>query len=85
MRGLRDYWFNSHVEYMQKINDLSTNGEKAEDYCVQKSQWVMQENDSRWVDCFKKSSNLDHLLSKDKDFECEKEPFMSEKLLKLIT
>ena len=42
---------------------------------------MLKENEQKWVDCFKKSSNLD---SKIKDKECEKVPFMSDSLLKLI-
>jgi hypothetical protein len=58
---------------MQKINDLSEveSPEKAEDYCSTKSEWVLKENESKWVDCFKKYSS-------------EKAPFMSDKLLKMI-
>ena len=82
-RSLRGFWFQKHIDYMQKINDISNplEAEKAEDYCATKSEWVLKENEAKWVDCFKKSSNLD---SKIKDKECEKVPFMSDSLLKLI-
>lgn len=68
---------------MQKINNISNplEAEKAEEYCATKSEWVLKENEAKWVDCFKKSSNLD---SKIKDKECGKVPFMSDSLLKLI-
>ena len=54
---------------MQKINDISNplEAEKAEEYCATKSEWVLKENEAKWVDCFKKSSNLDSKI-KDKEF-----------------
>lgn len=75
---------------MQKINDLSLFShpqlvEKAEEYCTTRSDWILKESESKWVECFKKSSNLE---SKEnpmgKDHECKKPPFTSEKLLKMI-
>lgn len=74
-KSQRDYWFDKHINYMHKINDLSLSDtplliEKAEDYCTNKSDWVLKESDSKWVECFKKCS--------------EKDPFMSDKLLKTI-
>ena len=53
---------------MQRVNNLALSdtefkvqdalAEKAEDYVTTKSDWVFSENDSKWVDCFKKSSNI---------------------------
>ena len=56
---------------------------KAEDFCATKSEWVLKEHDSSWVDCFKKTCNLEHKM-KGKDYECTAPPFMSDKLLTMI-
>jgi uncharacterized protein YdcH (DUF465 family) len=46
---------------------------------------VLKENDSKWVDCFKKASNLDaKIKAKEGDFKCERPPFKSKKLLQMI-
>ena len=89
IRNQRNQWFFRHIEYIQKINDNSFfDNEKliaaAEKYCDEKSEWVLKEDQSRWVDCFKKSSNIE---SKSKDLDDEElavPPFMSDKLLKMI-
>jgi len=87
---VRDSWFEKQVTYMQRINDLSlfddaTLVDKAEDYCTTKSDWVMKENESKWVDCFKKSSNVPSTSNPmSKDFKCTKPPFTSNKLLKMM-
>lgn len=80
MRNLRNDWFSKHIEYMQKINDRSLCDHadvkvkavlvaEAEAFCSNKSEWVLKENESRWVDCFKKSSNLESKM-KSKEHEC---------------
>lgn len=38
----------------------------AEEFCEKKSEWVLKEDQSKWVDCFKKSSNIDK-KTKDKN------------------
>lgn len=89
-RSLRDDWFEKHIKYIQKINDISPFDDdllqdKAEDFCSTKSEWVLKENDSKWVDCFKKASNLDiNIKAMEGDFKCEKPPFKSKKLLQMI-
>ena len=84
---------------MQKINDLCPTNisgiseadqlkiiEKAEDKACQKSEWVFHVNEVKWVECFKKTSNLDSKLKGRKNnFEetiCVKPPFQSDKLMK---
>jgi hypothetical protein len=90
IRILRDEWFNKHIFYMQKINDISMFDqpslvEKAEDYCTTKSDWVLKESETKWVDCFKKASNLETKANPmGKSYECKKPPFISEKLLRLM-
>jgi hypothetical protein len=75
---------------MQKINDLSLFKypqlvEKAEEYCTNRSDWLIKENESKWVDCFKKSSNMETKTNTmGKDYICENPPFISEKLLKMM-
>lgn len=75
---------------MQKINDMSLFSypsmiEKAEEFCTNKSDWLLKENESKWVDCFKKSSNIESDTNPmGKDYEYTKPPFMSEKLLKTM-
>lgn len=74
-RVLRNFWLAKHIEYMQKINDLCPTDipgiseedqlkiiEKAEDKACQKSDWVFRVNEVKWVECFKKYSNLDGKL-----------------------
>ena len=56
---------------------------KAEKYCSTSSEWVLKEHDSSWVDCFKKTCNLESKM-KGKDYECQSPPFMSDKLLTMI-
>jgi hypothetical protein len=75
---------------MQKINDLSLFShvqliEKTEDYCTNRSDWLLKENESKWVDCFKKETNIEtkHNLM-GKDYKYEKPPLMSDKLLKMM-
>jgi hypothetical protein len=48
------------------------NAEKSEDYCANKSEWVLKENDAKWVDCFKKSSNIESKIKAREQQECEK-------------
>jgi len=75
---------------MQKINDLSMHDhpsliENAEDLCTTKSDWVFKESESKWVDCFKKFSNIESKTNPmGKEYICLKPPFMSDKLLKMI-
>ena len=87
---MREEWFNKHIEYIQKINEISPLDDpglidRAEEYIQSKSEWVFKERDkeSKWVDCFKKACNLETRLI-EKDGECPKPPFMSTKLLKMI-
>lgn len=56
---------------------------KAEEFCRTSSDWVLNENESRWVDCFKKSSNLEHKM-KGQEHECTVPPFKSVSLLTMI-
>ena len=90
-RNLRNDWFSKHIEYMQKINDSSLYSDEdpkvaailvseAEKFCTTQSDWVLKENESRWVDCFKKTSNLENNM-KGKEQECNSPPFMSDELL----
>lgn len=89
-RNLRDDWFAKHVQFMQKINNISLFSheklvEKAEDYCTTKSDWILKESQTRWIECFKKSSNVDIKKKKvESDSKTERPPFISDKLLKTI-
>ena len=75
---------------MQKINDNSLFGhaslvEKAEEYCSNRSDWIVKESETKWVECFKKASNIETKANPmGKEYTCEKPPFMSEKLMKMI-
>lgn len=69
LRSLRDDWFAKHIQFMQKINNISLFSnekliEKAEDYCTTKSDWILKESQTRWIECFKKSSNIDIIKKK---------------------
>lgn len=89
-RTMRDQWLSKFVEYSQKINDISPSDnkklvDKAEEFCINKSEWLKQEDQSKWVDCFKKSSNLEKPSSKNpKDEKSQTIPFQSDKLLQYI-
>ena len=76
-KNLRDWWFSRYVYYLQKINDLSlfsseTLVDKAEDFCVNKADWMLGESKDKWIDCFKKENNLQLI---EKDTFCSKPPF----------
>jgi hypothetical protein len=54
---------------MQRINELAPCATEeqirhAEEYCEKKSGWVYDENESEWVNSFKKYSNSDSKLKK---------------------
>ena len=71
-KQIRDEWFKRHIEYMQKINELSPCAtaeqpryediRKAEDSCLKASDWVLKVDEKSWVDCFKKWCNTDAQL-----------------------
>ena len=68
-RYWRNAWFNRHNHYMQRINELSPCAteeqiRRAEEYCEKKSSWIYDENESEWVNSFKKYSNSDSKLKK---------------------
>ena len=69
--------------------------EKAEDFVTTKADWVFSENDSKWVECFKKSSNILDIKAFEKeklkkhkmdvkDFKLQKKPFISHKFLQMV-
>lgn len=66
-RKQRDRWFRWHVDYMQRINELAPNStekeiHEAEESCERRSGWVFKENETAWVECFRKWSNSDAKL-----------------------
>jgi len=52
-----------HIKYQQKINDIQPFEtemlrEKAWEDCAKQSDWMFKEEPSKWVECFKLSSNI---------------------------
>lgn len=57
IKNLRNEWFSKAVMYTQNINYLGCS--ECDDFCQKVSEWILKEDKSKWVDCFKQISDPD--------------------------